>query len=82
MDFEDFVFLTMVWQAISRLPLVLKTGFTSSGATMAPLDAFVCLILNRVMGMFVGLVSSVRDWHVSGVRIVQLGRLLALETNG
>ncbi|GMN31837.1 hypothetical protein TIFTF001_046552 [Ficus carica] len=36
----------MVRQAISRLPLVLKSGFTPSGAAVAPLDAFVCLVLN------------------------------------
>ncbi|GMN21648.1 hypothetical protein TIFTF001_045528 [Ficus carica] len=44
--FEDFVFLIMVRQAISRLPLVLKSGFTPRGAAMAQLDAFVCPIMN------------------------------------
>ena len=79
--FEDFVFLIMVRQAISRLPLVLKSGFTPSGADVAPLDAFVCLVLNGVAVVFGGVVSSVRYWRVSGVRIVRVGRLLARATN-
>lgn len=79
--FEVFLFLTLVRQAIYRLPLVLKTGFTPSGAAMAPLDAFVCPVMNGVAGVFGGVVSSVRDWRVSGVRIVRVGRLLARATN-
>lgn len=67
--------------SVPRLPLVLKTGFTPSGAAMAPLDAFVCLVLNVVAGVFGGVVSSVRDWRVSGVGIVRVGRLLARATN-
>lgn len=53
----------------------------SSGAAMAPLDVFVCLVLNGVAGAFGGVVSSVRDWRVSGVRIVWVGRLLAWAAN-
>ena len=48
---------------------------------MAPLDAYVRLVLNGVSGVFGGVVSSVRDWRVSGVRIVRVGRLLARATN-
>ena len=34
-------------------------------------------VLNGVAGVFGGVVSSVRDWRVSGVRIVRVCRLLA-----
>ena len=37
--------------------------------------------LNGVAGVFGGVVSSVRDWRVSGVRIVRVCRLLARATN-
>ena len=52
-----------------------------SGAAMVPLDASVCLVLNGVTVVFGGVVSSVRDWRVSGVWIVRVGRLLARATN-
>lgn len=54
---------------------------TSSGAVMAPLNAFVCLILNGVTCVFGGVVSSVRNWRVSGDWNVRVGRLLAQATN-
>ena len=38
-------------------------------------------VLNGVAGVFGGVVSSVRDWRVSGVRIVRVCRLLARATN-
>lgn len=53
----------------------------SSGTATAQLDMFVCLVLSGVAGVFGGVGSCVRDWRVSGVRIVQVGRLLARAAN-
>ncbi len=68
-------------QAIFRSSLVLDSGFMPSGAAMVPLDVFVRLVPNGVSAVFGGVVSSVRYWCVSGVRIVRVGRLLARATN-
>lgn len=38
-------------------------------------------VLIGAAGVFGGVVSSVRDWRVSGVRIVRVCRLLARATN-